>query len=204
MEPGDENEIWDFVIVQASVNYGASWFNIVDGYDANSEEIWFNTFSNYPQVDNPTSQGLPTTAMFRSRDIDLKDVFDESFEGTEVLFRFKLYADRYVNGYGWIIDNLSIQKAVELPLSSAENVDNFSIYPNPSTEYIDINVKVAEAEAKVQIFAMNGSKVYEENVAAQEGMVTKRIITKGMSAGSYIATVKTTSGMLNKRFVIVD
>lgn len=204
VEPGDDNGFWDFVIVQASFDYGANWFNIVNGYDANSEEVWFDTFSNYPNVDNPTSTGVPTTAMFRSRDIDLKDVLDDSFNGAEMLIRFKLYADRYVNGYGWVIDNLSIQKEVERPLASAEEMDIFNIYPNPSTEYIDINAKVSEKDAKLQIYSMNGRKVYDTKVLVNEGVVTERVITKGMPAGSYIATIKTEKGLINKRFVIVD
>ena len=68
--------------------------------------------------------------------INILDSFDP---GDEILIRFRLSPDPGVQAWGWVIDDLVIQKA-PLKIKKDEEVD-WEIYPNPITDIIKINLK---------------------------------------------------------------
>ncbi|MCU0611821.1 MAG: T9SS type A sorting domain-containing protein [Candidatus Eisenbacteria bacterium] len=110
VEPGDpgsefgDPNFWDYVIVEGSSD-GTTWLPLLDGYDARDDAAWLNSY-NAGQGGNPS--------LFRERTIDIHETFAA---GETILIRFRLYADDYVTGWGWVIDNLEIQQ--ELPVDDA-------------------------------------------------------------------------------------
>lgn len=125
VEPGDpgsvfgDSNFWDYVIVEASK--GGDWIPLLPGYDCRSDASWLTAF-------NSSTNGTP--GMFKTHTVNLLDKFSA---GDEILIRFRLFADQFVDGWGWAIDNLKIQE----DLVGVENETiptQFELsqnYPNP-------------------------------------------------------------------------
>lgn len=103
VEPGDPGSVfgdgnfYDYVIVEGSSD-GCQWVPLLPGYDARAYPEWETAFN---------SATAPTAALLRHRTIDLQATFPAN---QTILVRFRLFADEGVSGWGWIIDNLSIQR----------------------------------------------------------------------------------------------
>ena len=127
MEPGDPGSVfgdpnfWDYVITEATTD-GTFWIPLSDGYDSRYKASWTNDYN---------LAISPDSTLFSTHQINLLDHFNP---GDKILIRFRLFADEFVNGWGWVIDNVNIQNFV----LSAENKNsiphNFILYqnyPNP-------------------------------------------------------------------------
>ena len=130
VEPGDpgsvfgDSNFWDYVIVEASK--GGEWIPLLPGYDCRSDAAWSTAF-------NANASGTP--GMFRTHTVNLRDHFNV---GDEVLIRFRLFADQFVDGWGWTIDNLKIQEGLvgvenETIPTQFELAQNYPNPFNPST-----------------------------------------------------------------------
>jgi hypothetical protein len=131
VEPGEDGsefgdgDFWDYVIVEASSD-GVTWLPLADGYDSRDDAAWLAAWNS----SQPGSQSL-----YRNRSLDLRETF--AWNET-VLLRFRLFADGFVNGWGWAIDNLAIQDgavaAADLPAARAVSLAQNAPNPfNPST-----------------------------------------------------------------------
>lgn len=106
VEPGTgsgqfgDAQFWDFVIVEGSKD-GATWLPLADGYDSRSNAAWLSTY----QSGNAGRDSLSVR-----HTLDLLETFSP---GDQVFIRFRLYSDAGVVGWGWSIDNLSIQSSGE-------------------------------------------------------------------------------------------
>ncbi len=125
VEPGDPGTVfgdfafWDYVIVEGSTD-GIHWTPLEDGYDARRDPAWESAF-------NSSSSGTPS--MFRQHVMDVSAVFPK---GSAVLIRFRLYADGFVNGWGWAIDDIDISStggATDVPAGLRLALE--PNYPNP-------------------------------------------------------------------------
>ncbi len=123
-EPGSEfgdEDFYDYVVVEATRN-GIEWIPLAPGYDCRYDRVWETAFRN---------QQPGTPSMFRKHRLNLLDKFQA---GETILIRFRLFADPFVNGWGWAVDNLEIQQLLtgvsdrdEIPLT----FDLRPNYPNP-------------------------------------------------------------------------
>lgn len=121
-DPGSvfgDNNFWDYVIVEASK--GGEWIPLLPGYDCRSDASWLNAY-------NSGAAGAPS--MFKTHTVNLLDKFNA---GDEILIRFRLFADQYVDGWGWAIDNLKIQEGL-VGVENETMPTQFELsqnYPNP-------------------------------------------------------------------------
>ncbi|MEO8398818.1 MAG: T9SS type A sorting domain-containing protein, partial [Ignavibacteriaceae bacterium] len=127
MEPGDagavfgDSNFWDYVIAEATSD-GINWIPLEDGYDSNYDPEWTSAYNN-------NTPGNST--MLRKHQINLLDKFNA---GDKILFRFRLFSDGFVTGWGWAIDNLEIQKNVVAVKDEKNYPINFELsqnFPNP-------------------------------------------------------------------------
>lgn len=125
IEPGDagsvfgDNDFYDYVIVEGSLDGGATWTPIADGYDARANSAWLTAYtSSFDTDQNSTAVGTPS--LYRTRTLNLRNAFDA---GDEVVLRFRLYSDQLAVGWGWAIDNLKIQIDETAPLIRHDHVD---------------------------------------------------------------------------------
>ncbi|NOQ25857.1 MAG: T9SS type A sorting domain-containing protein [Bacteroidales bacterium] len=110
VEPGSgvpygEDDFWDYVIIQGSKDSGKTWHDFADGYDSSIDPSFTSAFNN----ENDGSE-----SMYLWHTIGLLEN-ENLIVGDEVLIRFKLWSDPAAIGWGWAIDNISIQNDIEAP-----------------------------------------------------------------------------------------
>ena len=185
----DERFMWDYVVVEASLDYGKTWMNISGAYDASANETWKNEFNN---IINETSVGNGTPEMFKTRTINLTDNTGLA-EGDEVIFRFRLASDNSVNGWGWSIDNLQIQKLstdnVEEPQISAKA--EISVYPNPCVSHVYVDCSNVEDTSNLEIVVTDvmGKTTFNEIWADAAFNPKKQIDMSNFEPGFYLVNV---------------
>jgi hypothetical protein len=155
VEPGEAGSVYgdesfyDYCVVEGSLD-GCTWLPLADGYDARADATWLNAF-------NSSANGDPS--MFRPRVINLLDAFDP-FD--KILVRFRLFADPYVNGWGWAIDNVSIQPN---PTGTGDSGPTraFALaaaQPNPFNPVTTIEYQIAVAtKVDLKVFDLRGRLV---------------------------------------------
>lgn len=195
---GDVN-FWDYVIVECSFNGGSSWIELGDGYDASQDSDWEKLFVDNLSpagASNPTSNGTPSTAFFRPREINIYDYLIPEVAGREMLLRFRLYADQWVNGYGWVIDNLAIQTPKPKPLATeADENLSLQIGPNPTSDFIDIKLEsVKGKKVALKVYDTVGSISISEEVNTINNSLDHRLHVGQLSAGTYLLKVGTEDG----------
>lgn len=192
VEPGEEGTVytedmfWDFVIVEGSRNNGKSWLPITDGYDSGVDPVWASHFTS--NLKSTVSEASGDENMFLRQTINL--TAETPFEaGDTVLFRFRLASDQEVTGWGWAIDNLTIQSIT----TGAEEVlaeDNVSIYPNPfqNSIYVD-GLDSGGADLEVTVTDMYGKTVFRETRFGTFSNERIKIDLPNVAPGVYLASI---------------
>jgi hypothetical protein len=115
VEPGEPGsvfgsaEFFDYAVVEASKDGGATWRVLADGYDARAQAAWlarYNSSNDGANPPNSTATGIPSLYFTRTINMLANGNF---VAGDEVVIRFRLFVDELVHGWGWAIDNLKIQ-----------------------------------------------------------------------------------------------
>ncbi len=167
VEPGEvgsaftDDNFWDYVIVEASKDFGKTWEPLEDGYDAGINEIWSAQFTS--TLKSNISYASASENMYWNHTINISGNGNFA-EGDTVLFRFRLSSDNSVNGWGWAIDNLKIQNN-KTQITNMQVADNINIYPNPfsSNVFIDCNSLASDqSSVEVKITDLTGKTVYRE------------------------------------------
>lgn len=157
IEPGEpdvpfgEDEFWDYVVVEGSRN-GLQWVPLADGYDARAHASWQDAYDNE----------LPGTgALMVQQEIDLLDTFDP---GDVIFIRFRLFADSNVNSWGWAIDDVAIQEALNTATEDEGGVPEQYVlgqnYPNPFTTTTAIPFSLpSAASVSLKVYDVQGRLV---------------------------------------------
>ncbi|MFT6827872.1 MAG: hypothetical protein ACJAZV_001158 [Roseivirga sp.] len=126
VEPGDpgtvfgDDEFWDYVIVEGSNDGGSTWIAFEDGYDSRRNAEWLSRYNS--AITDNNSQATGVESLYKTHEIDM--LSNSSFSGgEEILIRFRLLADEAAHGWGWAIDNLSIQVDNEVPTILHDQID---------------------------------------------------------------------------------
>ena len=133
VEPGEsgtsfgDDEFWDYVIVEGTVDGGQTWKEFAPGYDSRDDADWLEVYNG--DITDNNSQAEGTAELYRPREIDMLENGNFS-PGDEVLIRFRLFADAAAHGWGWAIDNLTIQIDNKPPVIQHDHLD----YTLTSTE----------------------------------------------------------------------
>lgn len=120
-EPGSvfgSGEFYDYVVVEGSTDGGITWTPVADGYDSRDKNEWLTHYNSNVagQISNAT--GHP--GLYRSRSINLLDKFEPN---DVVAIRFRLFSDPFAAGWGWAIDNLTIQVDTQPPSILHQHTD---------------------------------------------------------------------------------
>ena len=154
VEPGDAGTVfgdggfWDYVVVEGSLD-GVTWLPLADGWDARDDSAWLNAYY---------ANGNGSSSLYRGRSIVINDTFDP---GQAILLRFRLFADNYVNAWGWAIDDIVITS--EGLASTGDTPVRVSLsqnYPNPFNPSTTIAFSMRRAgPVKLQVFDIRGRVV---------------------------------------------
>ena len=140
VEPGEPgslfgtSDFYDYVILEASKDFGKTWFKLIDGYDSRYMPSWENAYNSILDAQG-NSEYIGTESMMVKRTIFPLESGNVS-HGDTLLFRFRLYSDPFANGWGWVIDDLKINQLID----NIENItaDPLKVYPNPGNGLITV------------------------------------------------------------------
>lgn len=198
---GDEN-FWDYVIIEGSKDGGINWKPLADGYDSNAQTSWFNLFNSAKSLQNSTA--VPTKDLFVKNEIDL--LANGNFKiGDTIQIRFRLFSDPYSHGWGWIIDNLSIQDfgTVVNPilLSSGE----VSLFPNPANNKLNLQIQVKKKIQNLQLKVYNslGKMVSSQSFPVESSMFETAIDVSNFIPGLYLFTLEPENGQVITRKILI-
>ena len=191
VEPGEkgtvytEETFWDFVIVEGSKDGGKSWLPVTQGYDSGADELWKSHFTG--TLKSTVSEATGSDNLFLPQSINL--TANTSFEeGDTVLFRFRLASDQEITGWGWAIDNLTIQSIT----TGADDIlaqDNVSIYPNPFQNSIYVDGVDAEGnDLQITVTDLSGKTVFRETRFGSYDQKI-RVDLPNIAPGIYLASV---------------
>lgn len=140
VEPGEngtvygDDEFWDYVIVEASKDYGKNWLPLVNGYDSRANLSWLNMYNS--NISGQDSKAIGSKDLFINREISLTG--NGNFKaGDTLLIRFRLFSDPYANGWGWAIDNLRIQQPVSALFQQSLSPGHITFWPNPFSDFLN-------------------------------------------------------------------
>jgi hypothetical protein len=229
VEPGEEGasflningtvnrEFFDYVTVQASKDAGKNWFNLINGWDSNHSALWLGVY-NSGTDSKGNSTGLGTSTLVIKREIDLLSSGIIK-AGDQLVFRFRLHADVGAHGWGWAIDNLTIQGEVASPpppppppppplVLAAEPAvysAELQVTPNPSSQVIRVRLNVGSQEEQIQAGILNasGQWVKQESLQLNGGMLDKQFDISTLPTGMYFVQVIVNRSVYYKRIVVV-
>lgn len=185
VEPGDSPDFgspdfFDFVVVEGTVDKGRNWV-VLEGYDSRFNRNWQDAFD----ADANGSQSL-----MENHEIRLSNFFEI---GDTVFLRFRLESDPFVEGWGWVVDNINIQDVVTSVNSGPKTTSlNLSAYPNPTSDFIQFKYSIPEkATVEMEWFDQTGKRVRNVNLGTQlEGVYEYDTNIKGMAPGVYFCKLK--------------
>lgn len=206
VEPGDPGSVfgdpnfYDYVVLEGSLD-GVHWTPIEDGWDARRDAAWEAAF-------NSSSNGTP--AMLRPHVFDLHNVYAP---GQTVLLRLRLYADDFVNGWGWCIDNIEIQigsPTAGPPAASLHRLELAQNAPNPFNPATTIGFTVPQAgPVTLRVYDVRGRQVrtlVDEPKLAGSHSVTWDGRDDGgaeVASGAYVYRVAAAGTTLHRKMVLV-
>ncbi len=137
----NDRDFYDYVVVEGTSD-GINWRPLAPGYDSSLDPGWNKAYE-----DGESGRA----DLYRDQEINLNEVFKE---GDIIFIRFRLFADPFVNGWGWSIDDIRIELDRSTSTSDVAKL-NFVIYPNPTSDQLFIQLPSAMT-GKISVYDLNG------------------------------------------------
>ncbi len=203
VEPGEsgskfaDGNFFDYVVVEGSSDGGVTWKPFADGYDSRDQSAWLTLYNS--DILNFNSRAVGNPDLFRKRTINMLENGKFS-EGDQVLIRFRLFADALAHGWGWSIDNLSVQG----PVTDVEKgiSPSFKVYPVPVKK--DLIVELLNPDRisiSIQISDLQGRIVLDETLTGINGDLRESIDVRFLKDGMYILKATSDDKIYTKRFL---
>jgi hypothetical protein len=183
----------DHFTVEASKDEGVTWIELTEPYNSESSAAWNQAWIN---------QKAGEPALFRNRFFSLIESGD--FIGDDkILIRFRLFTNKSISGWGWAMDNLSIQGPVT-GLETFLNEPDVRIYPNPVTNHV-LNIAVdnmLQQPTTFQCLNLHGTTVYSENMPENSRKIERQINVAEWPAGFYVLRTQIGATLRNTKFLV--
>ena len=174
---------YDSLIVYASSDCGITWNRV---YNKGS-----NTLATV--AGNMTSAFVPTSSQWRKETVDLSSYAGQS--KVRLLFQNK-------SGYGQMLylDDVNILNSDTLSNASIPENAPFevSIFPNPTSNYINIRTGLTESPMHVKITDMTGKVVQNEWLVSETQFT---IDISHFAQGIYLLTLQNNQGMVVRKII---
>lgn len=197
VEPGETGSVFgqpafkDYVVVEATTD-GINWTPIANGYDASINNDWLAAF-NAAQVGN--------RSLLTDRNINLHNTFEA---GDTVLFRFRLFANATINGWGWAVDDLYIQQA-PTAIEPTTTKTNVSVYPNPTTGIVTVSYTItAPTDVNVVVYDLIGRVVTQKSLGQKTAGSYEDELLINNKPGQYLLQVQTDFKKDVVKVIIID
>ncbi|WP_320168260.1 T9SS type A sorting domain-containing protein [Mangrovibacterium marinum] len=192
VEPGDDGAVygsdnfWDYVIVEGSLDGTTNWLPLTDGYDAGQNSPWLSAYE---------SSTVGRSDLLLPHEINLTENGNFS-AGQTVYIRFRLYSDPFVNGWGWVIDDLVIQDPKTASETMLASSGTFSFYPNPvkSKLFIEANLATAPGKIRYQLQTTSGQQIQSGIFDGQSQQLTEKLDLSMLTPGFYFLVLDFENG----------
>jgi len=209
VEPGETGVTWenenfyDYVIVEGSKDGGTTWSALADGYDSNTLTSWLNLYNSSMSQGNSTA--VPTKELFVKHEIDL--LANGNFQaGDAILIRFRLFSDPYSNGWGWIIDNLAIQDFETAVSPSLLSSGEVLYFPNPAAESLNLQIQSKQNihQLFLKIYNSSGKMVRNQSYSVESSLFQTQIDVSFLIPGLYLFALESGCGQLVSRKILLE
>jgi Secretion system C-terminal sorting domain len=205
VEPGEEGSVYgsqdfyDYVIAEASNNFGKTWFGLIDGYDCRLYPSWEAAYNSSISGYNSTFVG--TEAMLQKHTF-LYRPSDTVSAGDTLLIRFRLYSDPFGNGWGWVIEDLKINPLIDAV--SKVNSHPVTLYPNPGKGLIKINTGIQGIEnfKPIRLSVFNSVGICMVNVI-YSGSSETLVDISSFPAGMYFIVLYLDDGIKTIKYSLI-
>jgi hypothetical protein len=182
----------DYVVVEATKD-GITWEKLIEEHAANFDPEWKAAY-------DANSVGLPE--MFVTRQFKITDT--GAFVADDViLVRFRLFSNATETGWGFVIDNLSIQGFV----TGATQVDeSLAVFPNPVAGS-EVHMRLSpgrNAPVAVQLVGSQGQFIRSEQFVAGDDEIDYSVGVAGLPPGLYLLRVSTPKGLTVGKFIKLE
>ncbi|MGE5421257.1 MAG: T9SS type A sorting domain-containing protein [Chloroflexota bacterium] len=187
VEPGEAGSLfgtedfYDYVVVEASKDAGQHWIALADGYDSRILKSWEDSYNQHLSGNNSTYNGAES--MLQKHTVYYKPS-DKIAAGDTLLIRFRLFSDPYANGWGWTIQDLSINALINS--AGKDNVEPVVAYPNPGNGYIKFKGLQAGRPYVYSIYNSTGIILVNNKISDNSTIID----LSSFPAGMYIIVLK--------------
>lgn len=132
---------------------------------------------------------------------DFMDYDILAYGGESVYIKVSAYFEGDTGTYSL---NTSTVKVPAAGVNDIEIPDKVRIYPNPATDFINIDLSEFSGQPKrVSIRTSSGTLVYD-NFSESEMSSVMRVPLSGLAKGIYFVSLTTTEGVINRKIVITN
>ncbi len=204
VEPGEDgalfgtDDFYDYVVIEASADYGKTWFAVADGYDSRYRSAWMNAYTGSIDEEGNSLYVPSVTDIY---DHVITADFPGLVEpGSPLLIRFRLHSDPYANGWGWMLDNLVINPLFETAEELYE--DSLLYYPNPGNGIINLEIPQSWVTDELSYSIYNAAgRVVAINMTADTAEPI--IDISGLSQGVYFIRIMSGNRMAVLKYNLV-
>jgi hypothetical protein len=200
VEPGEKGseygspDFYDYVIVEASPDFGTNWYDIMKGYDSRQHPEWLTAYNSSLDADGNSKYIGKESLMFTHTAFPANS--DSVSYGDTLLFRFRLFSDALSVGWGWAIDDLKIGPLI----NSVEDIsaEKIMVYPNPGTGLINISSPdLTDKPFKFSVFNSAGIMVMNDVTSTGHSAINISTLPEGvyfikLDTGKKVITIKYT------------
>ncbi len=163
----DIEDNYDYVQFQVSIDNGATW------------EAQCGKYTNTGSSNQGAADGEPlydgNQVVWVQEEIDLS-----AYVGEQILFRFVLVSDTAVIGDGFFFDDLTVSVVDATAGVNSNDLNSFSMYPNPAGEQMKIKVPNQDAIYQLEIFNLTGQLISNHVVSYSKPTVDLKHIKQGI------------------------
>jgi hypothetical protein len=194
-----------FPFTQQPVKLTGSWQYMASGADAGFISVYLTKWNSTMMMRDTVAkakQNLSGMAMsWATFNINL--TYLSSTAPDSAIIVLSASGNTPVNGSYLYVDNLSFSGTVTGVKNIENNISIVSIYPNPSTDNISIEMNVQKmSSVKFQLVDLTGKLIKELNAGDIQGKYNTTINTVGISKGTYFLKVNANDAVEVKKIII--
>jgi hypothetical protein len=199
VEPGEAGSVfgssnfYDYVIPEASKDFGKTWFRLADGYDSRYYKPWETAYNNEIVDNNSLATGVES--MLKEHVIYCKPSA-KMVPGDILLIRFRLFSDPFANGWGWVIQDLKLNALINS--IDDRSPEPFSIFPNPGNGHIKFK-GISGAELSYSVYNTSGICIIKDKLSDDTG----NIDISDAPPGLYLIVFNSGNRLFNIRYSLV-
>lgn len=172
VEPGEEGSVYgsegfyDYVVIEGSDDFGKHWFALADGYDSRYSASWEDSYNEYLSDNNSTYSGAE--AMLQKHTVYFRPT-DKITAGDTLLIRFRLFSDPYAYGWGWAIQDLSVNALINT--AEKTGIERVVAYPNPGKGLVRLDGIATGKPFRYSVFNSTGIPLIQNKISDSSGVV---------------------------------